>query len=501
MKRLKPMDAAWLYVDTVDTPMQVACMAIFSIPDDAPEGFLRSLVAQMRTVQTFASPFNLKLHSPKAKAFVPAWVEDNRIDLDYHLRHSALPAPGGERELGILVSRLHSHPLDFNRPLWEMHVIEGLEGLPNGRGDMPSRRRFALYLKMHHSLVDGVGGMRMLQRMLSADPKSVSLSPPWAVGSGAGRLSGGKRAKSPTEQLQVLAEAARAQWETAPTVAKALGHVLRNSLRAGDPAEGMPFSGPRSALNAKVSAQRRFATQHYSLERVRAVAKAADVSINDVFLGLCASALRRYLVEINALPDKPLTAGVPVSVRPADDQNAGNAISFIIANLNTHLGDPLQRLRAIRESTQIAKEHLQALPKAGIDSYTMLYMAPFILQLIAGLGGKLRPMFNVTISNVPGPDRTLYFNGARMEQIYPVSLLMHGQALNITSVSYAGQFNIGFTGCRDALPSVQRMAVHTGEALEELEALLGLAKAGGLSNVPKAAKKTTKSAGRRRAAG
>ncbi len=477
MKRLKPMDAAWLYVDTVDTPMQVACMAIFSVPDDAPEGFLRALVAQMRSVQTFASPFNLKLRSPKAKAFVPAWIEDYKIDLDYHLRHSALPAPGGERELGILVSRLHSHPLDFNRPLWEVHVIEGLAGVPDERGDRPPRGRFALYLKMHHSLVDGVGGMRMLQRMLSADPKAGSLSPPWAVGSGAGSLSRKPRGpKGAKAQLLQFAEGARAQLEIAPTVAKALGHVLRNSVRSTDPQEGMPFSGPRSALNAKVSAQRRFATQHYSLDRVRAVAKAADVSINDVFLGLCSSALRRYLVEINALPNKPLTAGVPVSVRPADDQNAGNAISFIIANLNTHYADPLERLRAIRESTRIAKEHLQALPKAGIDSYTLIYMAPFILQLIAGLGGKLRPMFNVTISNVPGPDKTLYFNGARMEQMYPVSLLMHGQALNITSVSYAGQFNIGFTGCRDALPHVQRMAVHTGEALEELEELLGIVK-------------------------
>ncbi len=487
MKRLKPMDAAWLYVDTVDTPMQVACMAIFSVPDDAPEGFLRALVAQMRSVQTFASPFNLKLRSPKAKAFVPAWIEDYKIDLDYHLRHSALPAPGGERELGILVSRLHSHPLDFNRPLWEVHVIEGL-----------ANNRFALYLKMHHSLVDGVGGMRMLQRMLSPDPNAGSLSPPWAVGSGAGRLSrepkGPKGAKA---QLLQFAEGARAQLEIAPTVAKALGHVLRNSVRSTDPQEGMPFGGPRSALNAKVSAQRRFATQHYSLERVRAVAKAADVSINDVFLGLCASALRRYLVEINALPNKPLTAGVPVSVRPADDQNAGNAISFIIANLNTHFADPLERLRAIRESTRIAKEHLQALPKAGIDSYTLIYMAPFILQLIAGLGGKLRPMFNVTISNVPGPDKTLYFNGARMEQMYPVSLLMHGQALNITSVSYAGQFNIGFTGCRDALPHVQRMAVHTGEALEELEELLGLIKPRAVAAEKKAVKKV---AGKRKTA-
>jgi WS/DGAT/MGAT family acyltransferase len=257
-------------------------------------------------------------------------------------------------------------------------------------------------------------------------------------------------------------------------VAKALGHVVRESVQHHDPQEALPFAGPRSILNARVSAQRRFATQHYALERVRAVAKAADVTVNDVFLGLCAAALRRYLLEIDALPSKPLTAGVPVSVRPADDENAGNAISFIIASLNTDIDDPIERLHAIRRSTQVAKDHLQALPKAGIDSYTMIFMAPFMLQLLAGLGGKLRPMFNVTISNVPGPRHALYFNGARMEQIYPVSLLSHGQALNITSVSYDGQFNIGYTGCRDALPSMQRLAVYTGEALDELAQRLGL---------------------------
>ncbi|MEQ1438830.1 wax ester/triacylglycerol synthase family O-acyltransferase [Fontimonas sp. SYSU GA230001] len=468
-KTLKPLDAAWLYVDTADTPMQVGCLAIFSLPPDAPDSFLRELFAHLRSVERFAPPFNLKLAAPRLKAVMPAWVEAPRIDLDYHLRHSALPAPGGERELGVLISRLHSHPMDFNRPLWEVHVIEGLEN-----------DRFALYMKMHHSLVDGVGGMRMLQRMLSPDPAEENLPPPWAVGSGARR----ERTSGPRgfdAQLRKLAETARQQAQIAPAVARALGRVVRESVRRTDYQEALPFDGPRSVLNAKVSAQRRFATQHYDLERVRKIAAAAEVTVNDIFLGICATALRRYLLEINALPDRSLTAGVPVSVRPADDQNAGNAISFIIANLNTTVADPLERLRAIHHSTAMAKEHLQALPKAGIDSYTMIFMAPFILQLLAGLGGRLRPMFNVTISNVPGPKNSLYFNGARMEQIYPVSLLSHGQALNITSVSYDGQFNIGFTGCRDALPSMQRLAVYTGEALDELEQVLGLvpAKAGG----------------------
>lgn len=478
-KTLKPMDAAWLYVDTVDTPMQVGCLAIFSLPPDAPDDFLRDLFARLRAVEKFAPPFNLKLKSPRLKAVMPAWVEAPRIDLDYHLRHSALPAPGGERELGILVSRLHSHPMDFNRPLWEVHVIEGLEPSPGLRGDKSPRGRFALYMKMHHSLVDGVGGMRMLQRMLSPDPAEENLLPPWAVGSGGGReRSGGERGFD--AQMRKLLDVAKAQAQIAPAVARALGRVVRETVQRTEWQEAMPFDGPRSVLNAKVSGQRRFATQHYDLERVKKIAAAANVTVNDIFLGICATALRRYLVDINALPDRPLTAGVPVSVRPADDQNAGNAISFIIANMNTNVADPLERLRAIHESTVMAKEHLQNLPKAGIDSYTMIFMAPFILQLLAGLGGRLRPMFNVTISNVPGPKTPLYFNGARLEQMYPVSLLSHGQALNITSVSYDGQFNIGFTGCRDALPSMQRLAVHTGEALDELEQVLDLvpAKAG-----------------------
>lgn len=480
---LKPLDAAWLYVDSVDTPMQVACLAIFSLPQDAPDDFIKDLFIHLRSVPSFAPPFNLKLRSPKMKVLMPAWVEDDNIDLDYHLRHSALPKPGGERELGVLISRLHSHPMDFNRPLWECHIIEGLEG-----------NRFALYMKMHHSLVDGIGGMRMLQRMLSPDPQARKQPPPWSVGAGGGRRRAAEEGQGFDAQLRKLADAARAQLEIAPAVAKALGHVVRESVQRHDPQEGLPFAGPRSVLNARVSAQRRFATQHYDLERVKRVAKAADATLNDVFLALCAAALRRYLLEINALPDKPLTAGVPVSVRPADDDNAGNAISFIIANLNTGIDDPLERLQAIRESARLAKEHLQSLPKAGIDSYTMIFMAPFILQLLAGLGGKARPMFNVTISNVPGPKHPLYFNGARMEQMYPVSLLSHGQALNITSVSYDGQFNIGYTGCRDALPSMQRLAVYTGEALEELEERLGV----GEAKAP--AKKTSRKRAQKQAA-
>ncbi len=458
--KLNPLDASWLMVESNDTPMHVGSLTIYSLPAKAPESFLKDWVAAMREQRNFAAPFNLKLASPKLKGVLPAWVEDHKIDLDYHLRHSALPAPGGERELGVLVSRLHSHALDFSRPLWEMHIIEGLE-----------HNRFALYMKMHHSQVDGVGGMKMLEKMLSPDAKATEMLPPWSIGRGSGS-SGRKPGPKPTLQEQLKAQAA-----TLPSVIKAISAVVGSTLSQKDPANAAPFVAPRSILNRKIGGQRRFATQHYDLSRIKAVAKATDATVNDIFLELCAGSLRRYLDEIQALPNQPLTAGIPVSIRPADDTDSGNAISFIIANLNTQIGDPMKRLRGIKESISIAKDRLQALPKASLVNYTMLFMAPYILSMLTGLGGRTKPMFNITISNVPGPSQALYFNGAKLEQMYPLSLLTHGQALNITVVSYAGQFNVGFTGCRDTLPHMQRLSTYMAEELETLEQAVSKKKA------------------------
>ncbi|NMO15195.1 wax ester/triacylglycerol synthase family O-acyltransferase [Pyxidicoccus fallax] len=459
MKVLSPMDAVWMYVDGPQTPMHVASLCIYSLPEGAPEGWLQGLIEKLRSHREFTAPYNLKLASPRLKSVLPTWVEAEDIDLDYHFRHSALAKPGGERELGVLISRLHSHPMDLSQPLWEVHVIEGLEG-----------NRFAIYTKIHHSLVDGVGGIRLLIKALSADPDAREVVAPWSVGT---RRSGPLPARQHAASLSKLWSGVKDRTTAMPGVAKSFASMARDAvLRAPDVA--LPFATPRSLLNGPVSAQRRFATQHYTLPRVKAVARAAGVTVNDVFLGLSAAALRRYLGELGALPERPLTAGVPVSVRPKGDEATANAISFIFANLNTHIEDPVARLRAIGESTRLAKERLQDLPRSGIADYTSMLMTPYILQVFSGLGGHMRPVFNLTISNVPGPDRPLYLCGARLEHLYPVSVLLHGQALNITSASYAGQFNIGFTGCRKTLPHMQRLAVFTGEALEELERSLRL---------------------------
>ncbi len=449
------MDAAWLYVESRDTPMHVASLMIFSKPPGAPADFLRDLTLKAKDTKAFAPPWNLRLAEGVLSGVLPAWETDDNLDLDYHIRHSALPLPGGERELGMLVSRLHSHPLDLTRPLWECHIIEGLEN-----------DRFALYTKMHHALIDGVGGMRLLQRALSDSPKDRVFVPPWTIG--ATQKPKKPRTASMPSPFAALLEMAKQQASLLPEVTGALSEIWR-AKKHGD-ALAAPFSAPKSILNDRITSQRRFATQQYDLARLRTLAEAVEVTLNDVVLAISAAALRRFLKELNVLPRQSLTAGLPVSVRPKGDEELGTAISFILADLCTTTADPLRRLKAIHASTLRAKEHLQTLPKAGLNNYTVLFMAPYILGMLTGAAGRTKPMFNLAISNVPGPDHPMYLAGAKLEAMYPVSVLQHGQALNITCVSYAGRLNFGYTGCRDTLPHMQRLAVYTGEALDELEA-------------------------------
>lgn len=462
MKRLGTLDASWLAVESENTPMHVGNLQIFSLPEGASDTFLRDLVTRMKAARQVEKPWCYKLAFPGSlgRVVAPAWKIDDDIDLDYHVRHSALPRPGGERELGMLVSRLHSNHLDFNRPLWECHIIEGLEN-----------NRFALYTKMHHSMIDGISGVRLMQRVLSTDPNEVNMAPPWAVRPEQRRASKTDAEASIHGAWSQAREALKLQTDIAPRLWGAMSRLVSS---ARHPEDGLtaPFTGPVSLLNHRVTPQRRFATQHYQLARLRRLAKLSHASMNDIVLYLCGTALRRFLLDQHQLPDTPLTAGIPVNIRPADDQGTGTQISFMIASLATDEGDPLTRLNTIKESTRRAKEHLQKLPKKALTQYTMMLMSPYILQLMSGMGGRMRPVFNVTISNVPGPSRTLYYEGAKLEAMYPVSLIAHGGALNITCLSYDGSLNFGFTGCRDTLPSMQRLAVFTGEALDELEELL-----------------------------
>lgn len=462
MKRLSPLEAAWLLLESRDTPMHVGGLYEFTLPDDAGPDYLQDMLAGMRAQHDIPEPWNLKLvDGPLVGHKLPLMRSDHDLDLDYHVRHSALPHPGGQRELGVLISRLHSYQLDLYRPLWEFHLIEGLDG-----GD-----RFAIYVKMHHSLIDGVSGIRMLMRTMSADPDERDMDAFWTVGAGskASKSSGGGEGRGGNGLASIAAAAARGIG--------ALGALGKAGAELGvatfeDRPLSVPYSAPGSVLGGHLGGQRRFATQQYELDHLKRLAAAAECTLNDLVLYLSSTAIRRYLTEHGKLPGRSLTAGIPVNLREAGDQSAGTEIGFLVAELATNVADPIERLATIADSTEQAKRHQRGLPKGARTPYTLMLQAPYVAGLMAGLGGRAPIPFNLAISNVPGPSDPVYFNGARLDAIFPISLLTHGNALNITCLSYAGTLNFGFSGARDTLPHLQRLAVYMGESLEEIDAKL-----------------------------
>lgn len=454
----------WFFaIDAADVPSHVAVMATYAIPDGAPDDFVRRLADDMRASRTFAAPFNYRLKRTALRRVAPELeiLPNEDIDVDYHFRHSALPQPAGERELGVLVSRLFSRPLDPHKPLWEVHLIEGLD----------DSTRFAWFFKVHHGLMDGMGGMRRFTEMMSRDADSDELRPIWT-------LTSRSRPRSPDDgwtPAQVPGQVvglARSAVTSATALASSAAGLAVERVRSTDDALAVPYGAPMSVLNGRVGQQRRFATQSYDMDRIVAVAKGFDVTVNDVFLALCAGGLRAYLIELGELPDSSLTVGIPVSVRDPGDEESSNAISAVLTSLRTDIDDPVARIRAISASSGVAKRNLLKLPAPARNLFGAVILSPLAVTQFSGLAGRTPPPFNLLVSSVPGPKEPLYLRRARLEGLYPLSIVSHGQALNISADSMSGRFNIGILGCRDTLPSLQRLAVHTGEALEELEAAL-----------------------------
>lgn len=452
MGYLSAVDAAFLRMETGRTPMHVGGLLVFRIPSNAPANYLRKLFEELRSKPVTLYPFNCRLKSPNTSALRPKWVPVDNIDIDYHVRHSALPYPGGERELGILVARLHSHPLDLERPLWEFHLIEGLEN-----------NRFAFYFKAHHCALDGMGAMKLTRRWLTEDAGDISIRAPWSID---------LQQNTPTpnhtpHSLQRIGKAIMEQAASASELVKAL-------VRMSDP-ETHPEGGVRSALetpatlfNQHISPQRRLATQLYDMERFKALSTRTGTTINDVLLTIIGTATRRYLLEQNALPEHPLIASVPVGI-PRPDGQPGNAVAGFVCPLLTEQDNELHRLRTINTVTSRTKDQMKQLSTGALNQFALLGLAPLIVAQMTGIGAKLPPFFNFVVSNVSSSKNKLYFCGAEMEAMYPISILFDGYALNVTIVGYADRISIGFTGCRNAIPSLQKLAVYTGEALNALE--------------------------------
>ncbi len=448
MRPLHPIDFIFLSLEKRQQPMHVGGLFLFEIPENAPDTFMQDLVNDIRKSKTIpVPPFNNRLSGL-------FWHEDEEFDLDHHFRHVSLPHPGRIRELLIYISQEHSTLIDRAKPLWTCNIIEGIEG-----------NRFAMYFKIHHAMVDGVAGMRLIEKSLSDDPTEKSIVPPWCVE--------GKRAKRLKEskpgRIKKVLMGLKDQLQATPRVMQELSQTLLKDF-GRNPDYVSSFQAPSSILNQRVSSSRRFAAQSFELDRFRHIAKALDVTINDIVLAVCSGALREYLISHQSLPNKPLIAMVPASLR-SDDSDVSNRITMILANLATHKDDPLERLQTIRRSVQNAKQRFKRMTSDQILNYSAVVYGPAGLNILSGMMPK-HQAFNLVISNVPGPREPLYWNGAKLDALYPASIVLDGQALNITMTSYLDKLEVGLTACRNALPRMQNLLTHLEDEILRFEQLI-----------------------------
>jgi len=396
----------------------------------------------------------------------PYWVDDPDFDIEYHVREIALPRPGSDAQLTEQVSRLHARPLDRSRPLWEIYLITGL-----------ARKRAAVYTKIHHAAIDGASGAELLTVLLDLTPSGRELpaaapfvpqSPP-PLPSLAARAAA-RLAWRPVQTVRLTNELVRLLPTLAPAVGTLVGGML--GLNRGDGAviAGAPGRAPATPFNKPITPHRRIAFRSVDLDTVKAVKNAFGVSVNDVVMAMCAGALRRWLTAHDALPAQPLVAMIPVSVRdPASRGALGNKVSAMLATLPTNVSDPALRLEIVHAATQVAKAQQAAIPQGLVDQISD-FAPPALTARAArvvfatGLLHRLPP-FNITISNVPGPNVPVYLCGARLIAHYPVSVVTDGQGLNITLVGYLGQLHFGLIACRELVPDIDTLAGYLPEEL------------------------------------
>ncbi|MEO6702710.1 MAG: wax ester/triacylglycerol synthase family O-acyltransferase [Jatrophihabitantaceae bacterium] len=457
-----PTDSVFLTAETRQTPMHVGGLQLFQPPADF--GDVHEMFSQLIAETDVAPLFAKRPRRSITTGGQWGWERDDQFDIEHHVRHNALPKPGRVLELLALCSRLHGTLLDRKRPLWELHLIEGL-----------ADGRFAIYFKVHHALVDGVSAQRLLQSILTKDPDLRGLPAPWANRPRAPRPDQPANA-APKGLLEVPMDALRGALDIAAEAA-GLPQVLARTLGRGlkDQSAPISFAAPKSMFNVPITGSRRFAAQSWPLQRIKAISKSAKVTVNDTVLTICSGALRRYLQQLDALPDAPLIAMVPVALRVKDrHRDGGNAVGAVMCNLGTHLDDPAARLQAVRDSMQDGKQALSSMSPLQIVAMTGLGMSPLILQALPGYTDIFRPPFNIIISNVPGPRSPLYLNGAKLDGLYPLSIPYHGQALNITCTSYDTEIAFGLTGCRRSVPHLQRLLGYLDDELSALEDALGI---------------------------
>jgi WS/DGAT/MGAT family acyltransferase len=464
-ERLTGLDASFLYMETPTLHMHVAMTAVFD-PSTVPGGYSFRRVRQLINDRIPLAPvFQRRLVEVPMRLGHPVWVDDPEFDIDNHLRRAALPSPGGMRELGDFAADVISRQIHRDRPLWEMWIVEGLED-----------GKIALVTKMHHSTIDGVSGAELLGVLFDLEP-----SPPPQAKLTERQLD--SRIPSSLELVsQALATSVVAPFDIARTAVRTTFGILgvRRIRRGLSAKAALPLTAPRTSINAAVHARRRVAFAAASLNDAKKLKNELGTTVNDVVLAMVAGALRTYLLAGDELPEIPLVSVVPVSVTPdVAELKGSNKVSSMFVQLPTQLDDPIERLMAIHEGTKGAKEEHKALGAATLQNWAE-HATPNVFAVAARLytGMRLadrhRPVANMVVSNVPGPDFPLYLGGSQMLGMFPLGPVMDGMGLNITIMSYMGVLYWGFASDARAVPRLWDIAAAVPHALTELMEAAGL---------------------------
>ena len=462
MQRMSGIDSTFLSIETPSHHMHVSMVSVFD-PSGVEGGYsfdkVRALIgSRLPSIPLFRRrlaevPFNLHF---------PVWVDDPDFDLDYHVRRVAVPSPGGLAELCELAGDFVSRQLDRSKPLWEMQIVEGLEG-----------GKVAVLAKVHHSTIDGVSGAEMMVHLFDLEPVPAPAEPP----------PDDRPADHVPSDLELVAYAAKSialnpvrLAKVIPgTVGSIIGFVRRRRQSTG-PGMAAPFTAPRTPFNLAITPRRNVAVANLVLADVKRVKNTFGTTVNDVVLALCAGALRTYLDKLGELPETPLVAVVPISVRDGqEDESSSNQVSAMFVSLATDIEDPVERLRAIAEGTRGAKEDHQAIGASMLQDWAQ-FAAPAVFARASRLYSSMkladrhRPIHNVIISNVPGPPFPLYLAGAKLEMLCPLGPVMEGAGLNITVLSYQDSIDVGLIACRDLMPDLDDLARAFPGAMAELVA-------------------------------
>ncbi|MET0985457.1 MAG: wax ester/triacylglycerol synthase family O-acyltransferase [Steroidobacteraceae bacterium] len=445
-----------LWADSAERPLHVGGYLICKRPARAKRDFVRRLVATLRRHPVDVSPWNYRIARDleHKSPLLPYWEISPNADMRYHVVHHVLKRNGNPTTLDALISQLHCERLDMTRPLWQYHIIEGLP-----------ERRFAVYHKVHHALVDGFLGMQSFVGGTTDDP-AASVQPVWSAGHT--RAQKETQSRRSSDALPAIASILTDLKTSGSHLLDALARAMSATAQQSSALIG-PCMAPVSIFNTRITARRCVATTSLDLRVVKTIARVNGATVNDVLLAICGSALRRYLSGHRVLPAEPLIALVPVALSRADDEVSGNRLGVMYASLGSNVPRAPERLKAVARSMQAGKLHLQALPERVRGAYCVMSLVPALINLWTPALGK--PSGNVVISNMQGPKERRYLNQALIEGVYPLSTIVSGIALNVTCVSYGDRLFIGLVACPDVTPDLPRLASFLSDAAHELHAL------------------------------